>query len=99
MVDFDGDTVMQSDGMPVSDLNGLVDSTSTDKDITFGDDFSFVKMAHLRETDCTATADQVALTLEKDDDDNVTGVEGGARRLHAPRFAKAVKVMGPTAHR
>ena len=95
MVDFDGDTVMQSDGMPVSDLNGLVDSTSTDKDITFGGDFSFVKMAHLRETDCTATADQVALTLEKDDDDNVTGVEGGARKAPRSSLCESSEGDGP----
>ena len=52
MVAFDGDTVRQSDGTEVDDLDDVVDSTSTDEDITFGGDFSFVTMAHLRETDC-----------------------------------------------
>ena len=49
----------------------------SDKDITFGGDFSFVKMASLS-ADCgEPSADvDVALTLETDDDDNVTGVAG-----------------------
>ena len=75
MVAVDGDTVKQSDGMVVTSLDEVVDSTS-DKDITFGGDFSFVKMASLRETNCATTDGEVALMLDKDDDDNVTGVAG-----------------------